>query len=64
MKGLTPREEMGAKILLLFWLIGFCLVMSFPIWLNSLFGFSIITGMLFLSFGFCIWMFVLAILVT
>lgn len=62
-KQLTPREEMVCKLLLLIWLIGFCAIMSAPIWLNALFGVGVLGGMLVLIFGFAIWMFMLMVVV-
>jgi len=61
-KQLTPKEEMGCKLILLFWFIGFCVIMSSPIWLNVMFGLGIMAGMLALSIGFGVWMLVLAML--
>lgn len=53
---------MTARLIMLFWLMGFCVIMLSPIWLNYFFGLDIIIGLLCVVIGFPIWMVMLALM--
>lgn len=63
MNKLTTNDEIICRLFLLFWFIGFCVIMLSPIWLIELYGISFGLSMLILICGWVIWMLIPALVV-